>query len=118
VLFKVVDVTVCILYGYEMHLAYLSRFVFYGNLTALLYFYNMVYRCYRVDVVMSCSRLQRVCHAGVILFLLANILQSAFCSHMYLVSLVLPFWYRLTRVVPDKGPLNVCVCVFVSSVCI
>ena len=21
------------------------------------------------------------------------------------------FWYRLTRVVPDKGPLNVCVCV-------
>jgi len=25
--------------------------------------------------------------------------------------LVLPFWFRLTRVVPDKGPLNVCVCV-------
>ena len=25
--------------------------------------------------------------------------------------LVLPFWYWLTRVVPDKGPLNVCVCV-------
>jgi len=26
--------------------------------------------------------------------------------------LVLPFWYRLTRVVPDKGPLNsMCVCV-------
>jgi len=25
--------------------------------------------------------------------------------------LVLPFWYRLTRVVLDKGPLNVCVCV-------
>ena len=23
------------------------------------------------------------------------------------------FWYRLTRVVPDKGPLNVCVCVVV-----
>ena len=23
--------------------------------------------------------------------------------------LVLPFWYRLTRVVPDKGPLKVCV---------
>jgi len=23
--------------------------------------------------------------------------------------LVLPFWYRLTRVVPEKGPLNVCV---------
>jgi len=24
--------------------------------------------------------------------------------------LVLPFWYRLTRVDPDKGPLNGCVC--------
>ena len=27
--------------------------------------------------------------------------------------LVLHFWYRLTWVVPDKGPLNVCVCVCV-----
>jgi len=25
----------------------------------------------------------------------------------------LPFWYRLTRVVPDKGSLNGCVCVCV-----
>ena len=25
--------------------------------------------------------------------------------------LVLPLWYRLTWVVPEKGPLNVCVCV-------
>ena len=25
--------------------------------------------------------------------------------------LVLPFWYRLTLVVPEKGPLNGCVCV-------
>ena len=24
--------------------------------------------------------------------------------------LVLPFWYQLTRVVPEKGPLNGCVC--------
>ena len=24
--------------------------------------------------------------------------------------LVFPFWYRLTRVVPEKGPLNGCVC--------
>ena len=39
--------------------------------------------------------------------------------HCYSLSLnslksrsVLPFWYRLTRVVPDKGPLNgMCVCV-------
>ena len=27
--------------------------------------------------------------------------------------MVLPFWYPLTRVVPDKGPLNGCVCVCV-----
>jgi len=26
--------------------------------------------------------------------------------------LVVPFWYRLTRVVPDKGPLNGFVCLF------
>ena len=30
--------------------------------------------------------------------------------------LVLPFWYRLTWVVPDKGPLNVCVWLSVSAV--
>ena len=38
------------------------------------------------------------------------------CHSLSLVSvksrLVLPFWYRLTWVDPEKGPLNVCVCVF------
>ena len=42
------------------------------------------------------------------------------CHSLSLASvkfrLVLPFWYRLTWVVPDKGPLNGCVCVCVSSV--
>ena len=37
------------------------------------------------------------------------------CHSLSLASvksrLVLPFWYRLTRVVPEKGPLNGCVCV-------
>ena len=37
------------------------------------------------------------------------------CHSLSLASvksrLVLPFWYQLTRVVPDKGPLNGCVCV-------
>ena len=37
------------------------------------------------------------------------------CHSLSLASvksrLLLPFWYRLTRVVPDKGPLNGCVCV-------
>ena len=27
------------------------------------------------------------------------------------IQMVLPFWYRLTWVVPEKGPLNGCVCV-------
>ena len=39
------------------------------------------------------------------------------CHSLSLASvksrLVLPFWYRLTRVVPEKGPLNGCVCVCV-----
>ena len=39
------------------------------------------------------------------------------CHSLCLASvksrLVLPFWYRLTRVVPDKGPLNRCLCVCV-----
>jgi len=30
--------------------------------------------------------------------------------------LVLPFWYWLTRVVPDKGPLNGCVCVGIVNI--
>ena len=29
--------------------------------------------------------------------------------------LVIPFWYRLNRVVPDKGPLNGCVCIASAS---
>ena len=42
--------------------------------------------------------------------------QSCHCHSLFLASvksrLVLPFWYRLTRVVPDKGPLKpVCGCV-------
>ena len=40
------------------------------------------------------------------------------CHSLSLASvksrLVLPFWYRLTRVVSEKGPLNGCVRVFVS----
>ena len=30
--------------------------------------------------------------------------------------LVLPFWYRITWVVPEKRPLNGCVCVFLSCI--
>jgi len=28
------------------------------------------------------------------------------------IQIGLPFWYRLTQVVPEKGPLNECMCVF------
>ena len=31
------------------------------------------------------------------------------------IQVLLPFWYRPTRVVLDKGPLNVCVCVCVRA---
>jgi len=44
------------------------------------------------------------------------------CHSLSLASvksrLVLPFWYRLTRVVPDKEPLNGCVCVRACVYCI
>jgi len=43
------------------------------------------------------------------------------CHSLSLASvksrLVLPFWYRLTRVVLDKRPLNWCVCVCVFVCC-
>ena len=29
--------------------------------------------------------------------------------------LVLPFWYQLTQIVPEKGPLNGCVCVLLPK---
>jgi len=42
------------------------------------------------------------------------------CHSLSLASiksrLVLPFWYWLTRVVPEKGPLNGCVCVAAVSI--
>ena len=34
------------------------------------------------------------------------------------IQIALTFWYRLTRVVLDKGPLNVCVCVLVLKVAV
>jgi len=38
------------------------------------------------------------------------------------IQIGLPFWYRFTRVVPDKGPLNGCVCLWwsvrLAAVCV
>ena len=38
-----------------------------------------------------------------------TLIVSCFCK----IQIGLPFWYRLTRVVPEKRPLNGCVCVCV-----
>ena len=52
--------------------------------------------------------------AGIIIWLErgANLHSGCHCHSLSLASvksrLVLPFWYRLTWVVPDKGPLNGC----------
>ena len=44
-----------------------------------------------------------------------------YCHSLSLASvksrLVLPFWYRLTRIVPDKGPLNGCMLWFCVCAC-
>jgi len=32
------------------------------------------------------------------------------------IQIGLPFWYRLTQVVPEKGPLNGCVCVYTIKI--
>ena len=41
----------------------------------------------------------------------------SWCHKLSLASvksrLVLPFWYRPTRIVPEKGPLNGCVCIYI-----
>jgi len=38
---------------------------------------------------------------------------TVFCFSKIQIGSI-PFWYRLTWVVPDKGPLNRCVCVCVD----
>ena len=30
------------------------------------------------------------------------------------IQIGLPFWYWLTWIIPDKGPLNGCVCLFIG----
>ena len=44
---------------------------------------------------------------------LMPLLLTVFCSSKS--RLVLPFWYWLTQVVPDKGPLNRCCCCCLAS---
>ena len=52
---------------------------------------------------------------------LANVPADATATHCLAAvksRLVLPFWYRLTWVVPEKGPLNGCVCVCLYADCL
>ena len=63
------------------------------------------------------------CGTGMVIYLERDAdLHMANCHSLSLASvksrLVLPFWYRLTRVVPEKGPLNGCVCVCVCFCCV
>jgi len=37
------------------------------------------------------------------------------CFSKIQIGFPLPFWYRLTRVVPEKGSLNGCVCVSATA---
>jgi len=69
----------------------------------------------------ACKKTER-CGAGMVICLnwseVQTCLRPRWCHRhsLFLASvksrLALPFWYRLTRVVPDKGPLNMCVDVF------
>ena len=69
----------------------------------------------------ACKKLEWWCAGVVICLELGADLHMPSWCHRHSLSLapvksrlVLPFWYRLTRVVPDRAPLNVCVCVCVS----
>jgi len=47
---------------------------------------------------------------------MAQLMPCHFLSLASLKSrLVIPFWYRLTLAVPEKGPLNGCVCAKIPS---
>ena len=37
-------------------------------------------------------------------------------SRLGKIQIGLPFWYQLTWVVPNKGPLNGCVCVLLATI--
>jgi len=62
------------------------------------------------------KKLER-CGAGVVICLergaelhMAQLMSLPLTLASVKSRLVLAFWYRLTRVVPEKGPLNGCVC--------
>jgi len=46
--------------------------------------------------------------------LISGVLAWLSVSSFSKIQIGLPFWYRLTWVVPEKGQLNVCVCVSVK----
>ena len=68
-----------------------------------------------IDAFAVDSRLMTVssfhCWTGITLFVPSDVMSLASVKS----RLVLPFWYWLTQVVLDKGPLNGCVCVCVLT---
>jgi len=101
-----------------------------GAIFVFTYIYIYVYCLQCIDTVGWVTGRAPGCPScGVVLALLSVWSEVQTCiwpswCHCYSLSLasvkswlVLPFWYRLTRVVPDNGPLNVCVCVCVC-VCV
>ena len=48
--------------------------------------------------------------------LISGVLAWLSVSSFSKIQIGLPFWYRLTWVVPEKGQLNGCVCVCISQV--
>ena len=66
----------------------------------------------------ACKKLEW-CGAGMVICLeqgadlhMAQLMALSLSLASLKSRLVLPFWYRLIRVVPEKGPLNGCVCFF------
>jgi len=93
----------------QKNLAYMYKcFVFFRR---KLYWHSWNFTI--IDAFAVDSRLMTVssfhCWTGITLFVPSDVMSLASVKS----RLVLPFWYWLTQVVLDKGPLNGCVCVCV-----
>ena len=92
---------------------------FIGSFAGFFYFPSVLWRCWMGG--RKGIRPVKNLSGGVLAWLSVwSVMQTCIrpswchCHSLSLASvksrLVSPFWYRLTRVVPKKGPLNVCVC--------
>jgi len=100
----------------SIHNFWLYYFVF-SALTLLIAFSALTLLVCRHERHFACKKQS----GGVLVWLSVwSKVQTCHChslSHASVKSrLVLPFWYWLTWVVPDKGPLNRCACVCFDAV--